>query len=108
MQQRCKPNDVFILSSITNVRKRAIVFYLHWGIWSGDLLSSFCCTTYLGRVLLHWLPTNLKLMFNIIVCMIRILKCHKTFLKFHIFHIKCKSYSSIVTIKIRRLSRGKR
>lgn len=38
MQQRCKPNDVFILSLITNVRKRAIVFYLHWGIWSGDLL----------------------------------------------------------------------
>lgn len=85
MQQRCKPNDVFILSLITNVRKKAIVFYLHWGIWSGDLLSSFCCTTYLGRVLLHWLPTNLELMFNIIVCMIRILKCHKTFLKFHIF-----------------------
>lgn len=119
MQQRCKPNDVFILSSITNVRKRAIVFYLHWGIWSGDLLSSFCCTTYLGRVLLHWLPTNLELMFNIIVCMIRILKCHKTFLipylsyQMQIIFLKLflnfhQTVRSIVTIKIRRLSRGKR
>lgn len=30
MQQRCKPNDVFILSSITNVRKRATLGYLVW------------------------------------------------------------------------------
>lgn len=60
MQQRCKPNDVFILSSITNVRKRAIVFYLHWGIWSGDLLSSFCCTTYPSTLVAYEFRTNVQ------------------------------------------------